>query len=189
MKALTLWQPYAQLMAIGVKSIETRSWRAPDALIGQRIVIHASAKRPKDIWRHVQSEHVFPAHLAPLYDYGRHVDPQESGDGEWWRYRWAGPLGAVVGSGVLTACVPMVATRDYALDNGSRSLIVDPRGLVIFDPAAAFARDAEQLVDDQLPFGIFEPGRWAWLFDDLVKLDRPIAAKGKQRIWNWDGAA
>lgn len=43
--ALTLWQPWASLIAIGVKRYETRSWPAPERLIGQRIAIHA-AKRP-----------------------------------------------------------------------------------------------------------------------------------------------
>ena len=42
MKALTLWQPFAQLVAIGAKKIETRSWatkyRGP-------IAIHAAKNR------------------------------------------------------------------------------------------------------------------------------------------------
>lgn len=40
MKALTVHQPRAQLIRIGVKRIETRSWPAPAALIGERIAIH-----------------------------------------------------------------------------------------------------------------------------------------------------
>ena len=41
MKALTLHQPWASLIAHGVKSIETRSWAPPQSLVGQRIAIHA----------------------------------------------------------------------------------------------------------------------------------------------------
>ena len=41
MKALTLHQPWATLIADSVKNIETRSWRPPQTLIGQRIAIHA----------------------------------------------------------------------------------------------------------------------------------------------------
>lgn len=44
MKALTLWQPWASLVAMGVKKYEFRRWPAPRSLIGERIVIHA-AKR------------------------------------------------------------------------------------------------------------------------------------------------
>ena len=41
MKAITLHQPWASLIAHGVKSIETRSWAPPQSLVGQRIAIHA----------------------------------------------------------------------------------------------------------------------------------------------------
>lgn len=45
MKALTLWQPWASLVAIGIKQFEFRRWPAPAAVIGQRIVIHAAKRR------------------------------------------------------------------------------------------------------------------------------------------------
>ena len=44
MKALTIRQPHATLVAIGVKTIITRSKPAPQALIGQRIAIHAGLR-------------------------------------------------------------------------------------------------------------------------------------------------
>lgn len=46
MKALTLWQPWASLVVAGAKPYEFRSWRPPSSVIGQRIVIHASARKP-----------------------------------------------------------------------------------------------------------------------------------------------
>jgi hypothetical protein len=46
MKALTLWQPWASLVVARCKPYEFRKWRAPPSLVGQRIVIHASARRP-----------------------------------------------------------------------------------------------------------------------------------------------
>ena len=49
MKAITLWEPWATLVATGVKTWETRSWRFPQSLRGERIAIHA-AKR----WTPVQ---------------------------------------------------------------------------------------------------------------------------------------
>jgi hypothetical protein len=42
--AITLWQPWASLIEIGAKRYETRSFTAPQRLLGQRIAIHA-AKR------------------------------------------------------------------------------------------------------------------------------------------------
>jgi hypothetical protein len=46
MQAISLWQPYASLIAAKVKRFETRSWRPPGRLVGQRIAIHAAARRP-----------------------------------------------------------------------------------------------------------------------------------------------
>lgn len=44
LQSISLWQPWASLIAIGVKTIETRHWQPPHALIGQRIAIHAAKK-------------------------------------------------------------------------------------------------------------------------------------------------
>lgn len=42
MKALSLWQPWATLIAREAKRIETRSWHAPGSIVGERIAIHAT---------------------------------------------------------------------------------------------------------------------------------------------------
>ncbi len=44
MKALTIWQPWASLIAHGAKPYEFRGWYAHGSMIGQRIVIHAAAR-------------------------------------------------------------------------------------------------------------------------------------------------
>lgn len=51
MKALTLWQPWATLVAYEVKPFEFRRWPAPKWIWDQRIAIHAGARpvRPKEI--------------------------------------------------------------------------------------------------------------------------------------------
>lgn len=45
MKALTIWQPWASLIIAGAKPYEFRGWRPPTSIIGQRIVIHAAARK------------------------------------------------------------------------------------------------------------------------------------------------
>jgi activating signal cointegrator 1 len=45
--ALTLWQPWASLIAIGAKPYETRSRPPPRRLMGQRVAIHAAARKPR----------------------------------------------------------------------------------------------------------------------------------------------
>jgi len=44
MKALTVWQPWASLIAEGLKPYEFRAWRPPASIVGQRIAIHAGAR-------------------------------------------------------------------------------------------------------------------------------------------------
>lgn len=43
--ALSLWQPWATLVAIGAKRIETRHWAPGHDLVGQRLAIHATLRR------------------------------------------------------------------------------------------------------------------------------------------------
>jgi hypothetical protein len=47
MKALTIWQPWASLIMGGAKPWEWRKWPAPRPLRGERIVIHAGARRAR----------------------------------------------------------------------------------------------------------------------------------------------
>lgn len=39
---LSVWQPWASLIAVGAKRYETRSWRPPASLIGQQLAICSS---------------------------------------------------------------------------------------------------------------------------------------------------
>lgn len=47
MRAITIWQPWASLIIAGAKPFEWRPWAAPSWLIGERIVIHAGARKVK----------------------------------------------------------------------------------------------------------------------------------------------
>jgi hypothetical protein len=48
MKAISIYQPWAQFIVFGLKSIETRTHNSFKSLVGKRILIHASAKWDKD---------------------------------------------------------------------------------------------------------------------------------------------
>ncbi len=82
MKAITLHQPWASLIAHGVKDIETRFWAPPRSLIGQRIAIHAG--RTREV-----SRKLHPGTLRAVLDL--------FGNG------WGGriPLGAIVATALL----------------------------------------------------------------------------------------
>jgi hypothetical protein len=145
------------------KSIETRSWPAPKALIGQTLAIHA-AKRPIDNdGVHVLNGDEWPVAVPQL------------------------PLGAVVGTAVLTDCIPMLDDSDYRY--GRHDL---PRGAIVIGdghspshPLLGRCGYNHPPVDvsDQLPFGDFTPGRWAWLFTDARPVD-PIPCPGRGRLWD-----
>ena len=44
MYAITLHQPWASLIALRIKTVETRSWPAPAQLVGQSIAVHAGKR-------------------------------------------------------------------------------------------------------------------------------------------------
>ena len=62
MRAVTLYQPWASLIALGHRTTETRSWPAPRSLVGSRIAIHAGKRRPRrDEWNDRVAEKSWPA--------------------------------------------------------------------------------------------------------------------------------
>lgn len=62
MKIITVWQPWASLIAIGLKPFEFRSWAPPASIIGQRIGIHAAARkvRPAEIGGIIEQVQIEP---------------------------------------------------------------------------------------------------------------------------------
>lgn len=127
MKALTLWEPWASLVAQGCKRIETRSWQTP---YRGALYIHASLRRMDARAPHTQ------ALLALL------PDPRPQ-------------YGHILCRCTLADCVPM----DEAF-------------------LAAIHMDAQEHL-----CGIYAPGRYAWLLEDVRRLDAPLPAKGRLGLW------
>lgn len=68
MKIISLHQPYASLIMLGLKKHETRHWRPPEHYIGQRIGMHAAQK----IWKYPN----VPIELSrPFIVDGHYTDP------------------------------------------------------------------------------------------------------------------
>ena len=97
--AISLWQPWASFIAIGVKPYETRHWPAPRRIIGQRIAIHAAKRKmPREElewWRNVSAQDdppplgafVCTALLARVVPTVR-VLPDDYGDYSEGRFAW-----------------------------------------------------------------------------------------------------
>lgn len=122
MKTISLWQPWATAIAVGVKRVETRHW--PTRYRGV-LAIHA-AKR----WTGGQ----------------RHFTMSECACG---RLPARIPLGAIVAIARLVDC----------------------------RPAAAVALDVSAV---ERIYGNYEPGRFAWMLEDIAPLAEPIPWRGSQ---------
>lgn len=157
MKALTVYQPWATLIAIRAKTIETRtrstSYRGP-------IAIHAAARRP-EAWLQVGpwwiSDHGTPSYpfwMSRASDGGRDFEEHHL------------PLGCIVATCVLADVRPI---ESFPGGSGFRGTVEEVTRL-----------------DHERAFGDFTPGCFAWLLDDIVQLDEPIPARGQQGLWNWD---
>lgn len=211
--ALTMHEPWATLLATGVKRIETRSWPAPPGVIGSMVALHGAVAKPA------------PGRIG---DFEVRVPLGDGPDWPWTLRHLEDPgvkvrlaLGAVAGTARLAACVPMIGR-----DEIESSAMFVRVGLEPGDTEAGWEaaicvgggeyRDATR----ELDYGHFEPGRWAWVFTDAATVgtrcpwclrtdaavndtdppgvcgichgDGPcvsVPARGGQRVWRWRGPA
>lgn len=197
MKALTLWQPWATLLADPrlPKWIETRS--RPTKVRG-RIAIHA-AKSPAGIYNDdSEYEGGWAATMVGPYQACYCYSSSDEGWlGDTWMVKVEGddpapdfagplPLGAVIGTVDLYDCVPIDAF-DPSHDVGWPHVCLDESAVASF---ALLYPGSEEIhygddISDQLPYGDFTPGRWAWLTRDAELFTEPVPAKGRQGWWEW----
>lgn len=172
MKAISLWQPWASLIACGAKPYETRSWAPPRELIGQPIAIHAAKKIDKEA-----------AEFAEELCYGQHGhDLGDRLDASWGEC--SDELMGIFGHAAMPiGCVVAIARLDAAFQLGD----------VADDTAAPAARVVRRLISRPIPecftvrydtFGDYAPGRWAWLLRDVRPLKPPMALKGHQGFFD-----
>jgi hypothetical protein len=183
MKAITLWQPWASLVAEGVKTIETRGRRSPwHTAIGETIAIHA-AQRPVKAFDRVGNWIVEPRWQKCAI-----------GEPEWYALGELGmdhrlvrefplPLGAVLATCTLTDVVPMVTHAFVEASDGRHErLLVVEEGQILNIVRPDHSTPVWEAVEDQRPFGDFAPGRWALLLDNIVKC-APVPCRGRQGLW------
>lgn len=156
MKALSATQPNTQLVALGVQTIITRATTTEHR---GRIAIVANKKRPD--WRnHAVRDECCGLGIVlwdqyPPEPHGTVVVTDDS----------MLPLGAVVGSAVLTDAIPVMALNDVLWQGAEAPdafVAVTGDSLIVAHDGGAVRRN----VTDQLPFSDFTPGRWAYLLED-----------------------
>lgn len=116
MKAITTWQPWASLIALGFKPYEFRGWYPPKSIIGQRIGIHAAARpvrlnEVRDLLEQFESQQppcLLPAAREAVRSFLHHPDRL--------------PLSSVVCTTVLGSPKPGdVVAREFGVDAGNDS--------------------------------------------------------------------
>lgn len=191
---LSLHQPWAQLIVMinpatgkPYKQVETRSWPAPKWLIGKRIAVHA-AKTSNALdylmweWEHIGDipEVLEPFPIGTLtanYTPRGKVTAVHSM-----------PLGAIIATARLADCVPMVGE-----DSDERPILHIKSGdggtaLWLWErnrPGWPYEEASNWKAE--LPYGWYEPGRWAWILSDVTPLAAPVPFKGQQGLSaRWD---
>lgn len=209
MKTITLRQPFASLAAIGVKTIETRSW---STRYRGRLVIHAAKQQPEHShqvgdWRSyryyaLDGRSVPDAPQARMYrrDVGWATRPE---------LPVMLPLGAIVATCELVNVVPITRLDDDAGHTEDR--VID---MPLFRGLHLLRNHEDAVIEDQRPYGDFRPGRFAWLLSDIKPTTErcplcwgtgtyppmmrqvcalcrgkrscdPVPAKGRHGLWEW----
>ena len=153
MKALSLMQPWATLIAIGAKRIETRSWSSP---FRGRIAIHASKGFPRDC-RELCRQEPFRSALE------RGGIPFDASAPEHWYH------------------VPYYRLRD--IKNMPLGAIVALATLTAIERTENITAMSQGLLSHEIEFGDYSPGRFGWVLADVVRLPTPIPAKGALGLW------
>ena len=164
MKALSILQPWASLIAIGAKTIETRNWRTD---YRGRLAIHASAKFPR---RNRDLCYTRPFDAALLKGMG--FDPQQPGF-------WGAlaipmlPLGMVIATCELVDCV-----RFDVLDHKWREIF---KKRLLASGGDGYAPEYH--------FGDYSPGRYGLILENIKPIEKPIPARGALGLWELKEAA
>lgn len=129
MKVLSLTEPYATLIKLGKKKIETRSFKTN---YRGELYIHASSTKIPKEWKNNKEL--------------------------------------------------MNLVKDSVLNFGYSILKCKLVDCVYMDEEFL-----DKIKKDKLEYlvGDYKPGRYAWILDDIEVLDKPIFAKGKLGIWNY----
>jgi hypothetical protein len=172
MKAITILQPWASLIALGAKKFETRSWKTS---YQGPIAIHAGKKPFRFIPGYCGN--VFLNALADTLRITRIGEDESEGDflrrfEKHTSQPGVMPLGAVIATAELVGCC-----------------LIDKIQEMSCAPWETGCWDGDHWIDpttEELIFGDWRPGRFAWELKKVRKLPVPIPARGRQGLWEWD---
>jgi hypothetical protein len=189
MKAITLQQPWASLVAAGAMNIMTHTWQTE---YRGRLAIHAGKQMPtrshdslelgdwlfrisnQDGWE------LWPPSTHDEFEGFQHlchklIQP---------------PFGAIIATCELVDVAPIGGATDFRTgivdgdegDYPGRSVVVvHDDGVVMLDTADQHVID----ITNQKVYNDFAPGRFAWILSDVKPVDA-VRARGHGGLWNWE---
>lgn len=140
MKAITIKQPYATLLALGYKQYETRSWATT---YRGDFAIHAGKTMDRKAFE--------DAEIVELLKAAGYQNMKEL------------PLGAVIATCTLVNCMKVTKNalhQGYAMTEKTRIYGIPYK------------------------LGNFSEGRYAWVFENMQMLTKPILMNGRLSIWD-----
>ncbi len=168
MKAITLTQPWATLVAIGAKRIETRSWQSS---YRGPLAIHAAKGFPRECRELCLTE---PFRSA-LRDAGYDVP-----DNRPMIMNKILPLGCIVATCELTG---VYSTNSRIFSFASSDIFISSETGISVGAHELFRLPP---AEPELSFGDYSPGRYAWVLGNIKPLAVPIPAKGSLSLWEWE---
>ncbi len=159
MKVLSLQQPWASLVVMGAKRIETRSWAPKDPAILEQIIregilIHASKKWNKELSNLSEQ--------PPFWDYMKKYWPEHETYTPFSKI----PLGAIIGK------------VDF-LQSGKTESFVS-----ISEDKIKSGWAAEINWEEELQFGDYSAGRKGWLLKKPIEFETPVKCDGALSLWD-----
>ncbi len=174
MKAISLWQPWASLIACGAKPYETRGYPPPRELIGQRIAIHAAKHVDKET-RSFAEDVMYGQHSHGGFDLADKMSASMEGIPD----HLLGSFGMAT---LPVGCIVCTVQLDAAFCLGTEAEGAS-------HPAASVGkRMISRPMPDCFtvrydPFGDYAPGRWAWLLRGPLNLTPTAAVIGRQKFF------
>ena len=157
MKAITLHQPWASLVAIGAKRIETRSWKTN---YRGELAIHASKTSNKNICQ---------SGIEPFFTILKQAGFIEIKNGRLIDYL---PRGVIIATCNLFDC------REITV-----RMLTDSKEHIGWYINGYFWKFDYR----EREFGDFTIGRYAWFLKDVKILSEQIPAKGMLGLWEYGG--
>lgn len=167
MKALTIWQPWASLIACGAKQFETRSWATK---YRGAIAIHAAMKDPNKL--SLLDKEALEQIVREEINAGRCPT---------WSLM---PRGAVIATAELVNVWHIVTRPALDMDN-ARDIDIAGESMVGNKVDELFGRYFVP-TRKEIALGDWTPGRYAWELTNVKILPEPIPVKGKQGLWNFE---